>query len=256
MAEPLPISVLLLARNESVALAALLPSLGFAAEIIVVVDAATTDSTAQVCERAGARVFTRALDGFGAQRRFALEQCREPWVFWIDADERLDAAGIAAIRDAVMRADAEGYRIKRRTWFLGKAIRFCGWRNERVLRLFRRDRARFDGSLVHEQVHVDGRVVDLGATLDHLSYETWDDARRKLLQYSAANAGRMALEARRATLLDVITRPPLRFIRMYVLQLGVLDGARGILLCGLAATQVFLKYAGHWAARRGSTGST
>ena len=250
MAERLPVSVLLLARDESAALAELLPTLGFAADMVVVVDAATRDDSAAVAARAGARVFTRTLDGFGAQRRFALEQCREPWVLWIDADERLDPGGPAAFAAAISRADIAGWRLRRRTWFLGRPIRFCGWRNERVLRLFRHDRARFDEALVHEEVHVDGRVADVESTLEHLSYETWDEARRKLLQYSAANAEKLAHSGRRASLVDVILRPPLRFARMYVLQLGVLDGARGLLLCALASTQVFLKYAGRWAAGR------
>lgn len=251
MPERLPVSVLLLARDEAVALAVLLPALAFAAECVVVVDAATTDDSAAAAGRLGARVFTRALEGFGAQRSFALEQCREPWVLWIDADERLDRAGVETICAAVTRGDADGFRIKRRTWFLGRPIRFCGWRNERVLRVFRRDRARFDANLVHEEVHVEGHIADLEATLEHLSYESWDEARRKLLQYSAANAQRLAAEQRTVSLLDVIARPPLRFVRMYLLQLGFLDGARGVLLCGLAATQVFLKYAGRWAASRG-----
>ena len=114
----------------------------------------------------------------------------------------------------------------------------------------RRARARFDSSPVHERVHVEGGVEDLPATLEHSSYATWDEARRKLLQYSAANAERLARDGRGASLFDVVLRPPLRFVRMYVLQLGVLDGARGLLVCGLAATQVFLKYAGRWAAGR------
>jgi glycosyltransferase involved in cell wall biosynthesis len=252
MAERLPISVLLLARDAAAALGELLPTLGFAAEVVVVVDAATVDGTAAVAEQAGARVFTRALDGFGAQRQFALEQCREPWVLWIDTDERLDAAGCAAVTAAVRNGGADGFLLRRRTWFLGRPIRFCGWRNERVPRLFRRERARFDAALVHEQVHVDGSVIPLEATLDHLSYESWDEARRKLLQYSAANAAQLERAGRRASLADVVLRPPLRFARMYVLQLGVLDGSRGLLLCALAATQVFLKYAGRWAAGRGA----
>ena len=252
MAHRLPISVLLLARDEAAALGELLPALEFAAEVVVVVDAATRDDSATVAEQAGARVFTRALDGFGAQRQFALAQCREPWVLWIDADERLDAGGRAAIAAAVAAGKADGYLLRRRSWFLGRPIRFCGWRNERVLRLFRRDRANFDAALVHEQVHVAGTLAPLGATLDHLSYATWDDARRKLLHYSAANAAQLERAGRRASLLDVVLRPPLRFARMYVLQLGVLDGGRGLLLCALAATQVFLKYAGRWAAGRGA----
>ncbi len=250
MAHRLPISILLLARDEAAALAVLLPSLAFAADVVVVVDAATRDDSAAVAERLGARVFTRTLDGFGAQRQFALEQCREDWVLWIDADERLAPGAADALAAAIGRGDADGYGLARRTWFLGRPIRYCGWQGERVVRLFRRTRARFDSSPVHERVHVEGRIAELPATLEHLSYETWDAARRKLLQYSAAGSERLAREGRGASLADVVMRPPLRFVRMYVLQLGALDGARGLLVCGLAATQVFLKYAGRWAAAR------
>jgi glycosyltransferase involved in cell wall biosynthesis len=250
MAETLPISVLLLVRDEAAALRALLPSLAFATEVVVVVDAATRDDSAAIAEAHGARTLSRTLDGFGPQRQFGLEQCRQPWVLWIDADERLAPEAPGVMATAISRGEADGWTLRRRTWFLGRPIRFCGWRNERVLRLFRRERARFDASLVHERVHVDGRVSDLGLTLEHLSYETWAEARRKLLQYSAANTEQLARAGRGASIADVILRPPLRFARMYVLQLGVLDGARGVLLCGLAATQVFLKYAGRWAAGR------
>jgi len=247
---PLPISVLLLARDEAPRLARLLPSLGFAREIVVVMDEASRDATDDVAARFGARVFRRALDGFGAQRQFALEQCREPWVLWIDADERLEPGAAERFARALAAGGADGFRLRRRGWFLGRPIRFCGWRNERVLRLFRRDGARFDTAPVHERIERPGRIEDLGVTLDHLSYETWEDCRRKLLHYSAAGADASARAGRRAGLLDVLLRPPLRFVRMYVLQLGVLDGARGALLCGLAATQVFLKYGALWAASR------
>ncbi len=250
MPERLPISVLLLARNEAERLETLLPSLAFAAEVVVVVDDASTDATAAVAVRHGARSVSRTFDGFGPQRRFGLAQCREPWVLWIDADERLEPEAPAVMAEAIAAGAADGFRLRRRTWFLGKPIRFCGWRNERVLRLFRRERAAFDDAPVHERVTVAGRLANLDVTLEHLSYETWEDCRRKLLHYSAANAERLARSGRRVGLLDVALRPPLRFLRMYVLQLGVLDGARGWLVCALASTQVLLKYAARFVAQR------
>ena len=250
MASRLPISVLLLARDEAAALPALLESLAFAADVVVVVDAATRDDTASIAERGGARVFVRPLDGFGPQRQFGLAQCHEDWVLWIDADERLDPGGPRVIAETLAAAQADGFRFGRRGWFLGRPIRFCGWQGERVLRLFRRSRARFDDGAVHERVIVEGTIADLPVTLEHLSYETWDEACRKLLQYASANAERLTNERRRVGILDVIARPPLRFARMYLFQLGLLDGARGLLLCMLASTQVFLKYAGRWSAQR------
>jgi glycosyltransferase involved in cell wall biosynthesis len=246
----LPLSILLLARDEEARLAALLPRLEFARDVVVVVDAASRDDTRAVAERAGARVFERALDGFGPQRRFALEQCREPWVLWIDCDETLDDRAVRAIERAVTSEAVAAYRIARRGWFLGRPIRFCGWRNERVTRLFRRDRARFDDAAVHERVTIDGPIADLRGLIEHDSYATWQECVDKRVRYAAAGAEDMRRRGRRAGPLDLIARPPLRFVRMYVLQLGVLDGARGLLLCLLAGCQVFLKYAGRWSMDR------
>jgi glycosyltransferase involved in cell wall biosynthesis len=248
--DALPLSVLLLARDEAARLDHLLPRLGFARETVVVVDAVTRDGTREVAARHGARVFERALDGFGAQRAFGLERASQPWVLWLDADERLDAAAIAAVREAVLRGGAAGYSIERVTWFLGKRIRYCGWRGERVLRLFRREAASFDHALLHERVLVQGPVLDLPGVIEHRSYERWEDCRAKLVRYADAGAARMRGEGRRAGPLDLVMRPPLRFLRMYVLQAGFLDGAHGLVLCALAAAQVLLKYAAVWAEPR------
>jgi len=248
----LPLSVLLLARDETAALETLIPALGFAREVVVVWDPRGDAGTRAAAERLGARVFARELDGFGPQRAFALARCGEPWVLWIDADERLDAAAVAALRrvTAAPGPAESGFTLARRSWFLGRRIRFCGWRGETVLRVFRRERARFDDAPVHERVRVEGGIGRLAGTLEHHSYATWDDCVRKLTEYAHAGAGKARRAGRGAGPLDVLARPPLRFLRMYVLQLGFLDGFHGLLLCALAAAQVFLKYAELWSGRR------
>lgn len=248
-----PISVLLLTRNESARIERLLPSLAFA-EQIVVVDDASTDGSAELARRLGAEVHVRALDGFGPQRQFALGLCTRPWVLWIDADERLDDRALAALTrmvadDPRAERNASG-SFERRTWFLGRQIRWCGWRGERVTRLFPREAARFDDAPVHERVHLNGPVTPLVGVLEHHSYENWEACRTKLVKYAAAAAEARRRAGRSAGILDVAFRPLARFVRMYVLQLGVLDGAHGFAVCALAAAQVFLREMELWADRR------
>jgi glycosyltransferase involved in cell wall biosynthesis len=250
MPVPLPLSVLLLARDEEARLAALLPRLAFAREVVVVVDAATRDRTREVAASHGARVAERPLEDFGRQRQYGLEQCSQEWVLWVDADERLDEAAIHAITGVVESEAASrpaAYRLERRTWFLGRRIRYCGWRGERVLRLFRRTLSHFDSAPVHEQVTVRGTVGDLPGVMEHHSYESWRDCREKLFLYAERGAAKARAVGRRAAPWDVALRPPLRFFRMYVLQLGFLDGGHGVALCALAASQVLLKYLALWA---------
>lgn len=255
-----PISVLLLARDETRDLEALIPALlGFASEVVVVWDPRGATATREAARTLGARVFEHEWRGFGAQRRFALERCTQDWVLWLDADERLDPRAIADIRDATDPArqrppQQTHYQLRRVGFFLGRRIRWCGWRDEQLVRLFRRERARFDDALVHERVRIEGAAPgSLGGRIEHHSYRTWDDCVSKLVRYARANAEQAAREGRRASVLDVALRPPLRFARMYALQLGVLDGAHGLVLCALASAQVFLKYAELW--QRGRAGA-
>ena len=98
--DPAPISVLLLARDETTELEALIPALGFAREVVVVWDPRGERATRDTAERLGAHVCERAFDGFGPQRAFALGQCTQDWVLWLDADERLDATAVASLRRA------------------------------------------------------------------------------------------------------------------------------------------------------------
>ena len=248
MPADLPLSVLLLARDEVADLTALLPALGFAREVVVVWDERGDAAVRALAERSGARVLARPWQGFGAQRQFALAQCTQPWVLWIDADERLDARALAALAAAVRedRTDFSGYAFLRVAYFLGRRIRFCGWRGQRLVRLFRRERARFDDALVHERLQLEGATALLAGTLEHQSYPTWDVCVTKMRRYAEAGALNAHRAGRRAGPLDGVVRAPLRFVRQYVLQLGFLDGADGVLVCALAAAQVYLKYTRLW----------
>jgi (heptosyl)LPS beta-1,4-glucosyltransferase len=249
--EPLPISVLLLARDEVQDLEELLPTLAFAREVVVVWDPRGDRATRDAADRLGARVFERAFDGFGPQRGFALERCTQDWVLWLDADERLAPGSVATLERAAGLSRTPPARLlaRRTTEFLGREIHWCGWGDEWLPRFFTREGASFDDAPVHEQVHLSGArtLSRLGRfEIVHRSYRTFEACVSKMVGYAHANAEKSWRAGKRAGALDVIVRPPLRFLRQYVLQLGFLDGAHGLLLCAFAAAQVFLKYAELW----------
>jgi len=172
-------------------------------------------------------------------------------VLWLDADERADRALWAGIDALPAEPPVDGYRVARANHFLGRPIAHCGWQGETVLRLFRRQGARFEGA-IHETLTGVPRTALLPGRLDHHPYATWNRATDKLVRYAAMNALKAYDAGRRAGPIDMLVRPPVRFLRMYVGQGGFLDGGHGLALCGLAAAQVFLKYARLWdATRRG-----
>ena len=240
------ISIAIITRNEAANIGDCLRSVAWADEIVVV-DAGSTDDTAAICEKLGARVMHRDWTGFADQKQFALEQCSHPWVLSLDADERIRPELALSIRQllAQERVAAEGYRIARRSYFLGRWIRHCGWYPGYQVRLFRRDRTRVSRSRVHEGFLVDGAVATLTGDIDHYSHPTLHDSLGKLNRYSTLEAFDR-LERRRVHGYDFLTHPLAAFLRKYIAQGGFRDGMAGFLLCWVSALLKMVMYMKIW----------
>jgi glycosyltransferase involved in cell wall biosynthesis len=247
------LSVTIVAWNEEERLRACLESVAWADEIIVV-DGESTDKTVALAREFTDRVWVRPWPGFAAQKNFALEQASGDWVLSLDADERVTPelrqriAGILAGAAAGASA-ADGYSLPRRNMFWGRWVRHGGLYPDYQLRLFRRQAGRFVDDAVHESVRVDGRVETLPEALLHHSYRSLEDFVQRSNRYSTLAAGAWLARGRRAGLADLIFRPLGRFLSMYIIRLGFLDGWRGFVLAVLYADYVFLRMAKAWEAR-------
>ncbi len=241
------LSVAVITKNEAHRIERCLQSVSFA-EQIVVVDCGSTDGTVATARRLGAEVcVTDDWPGFGIQKNRALAHCRHPWVLSIDADEEVSEELRRSVKAAVSEqlADAaNGYWIHRSSRFCGQTIRFGLWRNDRVLRLFRREGARFTDDLVHERVVCPEPLGTLPGVLLHDSVDSIDDAREKYFRY--ARAGAIQLRARgKGGLAAAWIHASWSFMRGYVLRLGFLDGRNGLILAVLMAQGTYWRY--RWA---------
>lgn len=241
-ASPPRLSAVLITRNEAAEIADCLATLAFCDEIVVV-DHASTDGTADIAARLGATVtVTEDWPGFGPQKQRALDRATGDWVLSIDADERVTPALREAILAAIRSPVADGYRIPRRTFFLGRFLRHGGWYPDRVLRLARRAKARFTADVVHEQMLVDGPVADLAADLEHHSYRSIGEVLDKQRRYALASAERRRAAGKRGGLATALLRSHFAFWRHYLLQRGFLDGARGFVAAKAKAQETFWRY--------------
>jgi glycosyltransferase involved in cell wall biosynthesis len=232
--------------NEEKNIAECLDSVSWADEVIVV-DSFSSDSTVDVCRSRGVKLIQHEYLNSAAQKNWILPQTRHRWVLIVDADERVTPALREEITGLLVAGpDCDGYWIRRRNRFMGKEVRFCGWQRDKVLRFFDRDKGRYEEKHVHAEVQLDGRVGFLKSRLVHDSYRDFSSFLRKLDKYTDWGARDLLGKGRRAGFLNLVIRPPARFARMYVFQLGFLDGARGLIICTLGATSVFLKYAKLW----------
>ena len=243
------LSVAIIACNEAHRIARCLQSVSFADQIVVL-DSGSTDDTVAIARGLGADVeVTPDWPGFGPQKNRALARCRYRWVLSIDADEQVSDALAAEIlrvlREAPAEATVAGYWLRRSSRYCGQVIRHGLWGNDRVLRLFERQRGRFTDARVHESLVCDGETRVLEGILVHDSVDSPEDARSKARRY--AFLGAEALRARgRGGSLQGGVHAGWSFVRGYLLRAGFLDGRLGLTLARLNAAGTFWKY--HWAA--------
>ena len=243
------LSVAIIACNEAHRIARCLQSVAFADQVVVL-DSGSTDDTVAIARGLGADVeVTPDWPGFGPQKNRALARCRYRWVLSIDADEQVSDALAAEIlrvlREAPAEATVAGYWLRRSSRYCGQVIRHGLWGNDRVLRLFERQRGRFTDARVHESLVCDGETRVLEGILVHDSVDSPEDARSKARRY--AFLGAEALRARgRGGSLQGGVHAGWSFVRGYLLRAGFLDGRFGLTLARLNAAGTFWKY--HWAA--------
>jgi glycosyltransferase involved in cell wall biosynthesis len=237
------VSVAVVVLNEEERLRACLESVVWAEELVVV-DAGSSDKTVAIAREFTDRVLFRAWDRYGAQKNFALDQCQGDWILSLDADERVSEALRREIAATLARGPEEaGFFLPRRNLFEGRWLRHGGLYPDWQLRLFRRGRGAFGERAVHESVRVDGPTGRLRAPLIHESYRSVADAVARLNRYSDLAARELAAAGRGGTLVDLLARPAWRFVSMYALRAGFLDGWRGLVLAALHAHYVFLRAA-------------
>ena len=219
------------------------------AEEILVVDSYSRDGTLSIARRYTDRILQHEYINSAAQKNWTIPQARHDWVLIVDADERVTDALREEIR-RVLRAEGgppcDGYRIRRQTYFWGKPIRYCGWQHDRVLRLFNRDKGRYEEKEVHADVVIQGKTGDLEAPLIHYTYRDFKQYFAKFQRYTDWGALDLQKRGKEARWYHLLLHPAFRFLRMYIFQRGFLDGLHGLVLCLLAAFSVFTKYAKLW----------
>lgn len=246
-----PISVAVITRNEANNLARCLQSVAWADEIVVV-DSGSTDKTVEIARRHAAKVHVEAWRGFAAQKNVAISLTSNLWVLSLDADEWLGDDGAEEVRRVLERPEAEAYAFNRLNAFSGS---FVGriWSPDWHVRLFRKDRGRFDGGHVHESFRVDAgaRVERLDSRLYHLTYRTIREHLERMNRYTDLNARTLRERGKRFSVARMVFSPWVTFVKLYVLRGGFLDGMRGIVVATGSAYSVFVKYAKLWELTRG-----
>lgn len=239
----IPVSVIVITRNEERNIEACLESARWAADIVVV-DAESNDRTVEIARRYTKKIFVRPWMGFAAAKRFAVEQTDHDWILWLDADERV----LPELRDEIStllptNPGHAAFTVARRAYFLGKWMKHSGWYPGRVARLFHKQRAQFNSAAVHEGLECTGSLGQLQNDLVHLTDPNIHHYFSKYNRYTTLAANELWEKGKKGGLSDLLVRPAWIFVKMYILRLGFLDGMPGLLLAIFSSSYVFTKYA-------------
>ncbi|HUZ03650.1 MAG TPA: glycosyltransferase [Thermomicrobiaceae bacterium] len=233
---PLPLAIVVLTRDEERHLPECLESAaGLACEVLVL-DSGSRDHTVDIARAAGARVAVRAFVGYASQREAALAMVEQPWVLFLDADERLTPELRVEISGAIRQGSdrIDGYWIPRRNRICGRELLGGGWWPDEQLRLLRRDRAHYRaGREVHEIVDLASEAGRLAAPLVHLNYDTLAEFREKQARYARMRVDELRSEGRRPHRRAYLGQPAREFWRRFVTLGGYRDGWLGFRLAML-----------------------
>ncbi|MBI5874720.1 MAG: glycosyltransferase family 2 protein [Deltaproteobacteria bacterium] len=236
------ISVTIITLNEEANIRACLESVQWADEILVS-DSGSSDKTVQICKDYGAKVFVDQWQGFGKQKNLIAGRAKNNWIFNIDADERVTPELRKEIEAVLNNGGCDGYFIPRKNFFGDRWIRYCGWYPDYNLRLYKKDKGRFNERDVHEAVGIEGKTGYLKNPLEHYTYRDVSDYLKRMDRYSTLAAEGMLKNGKSAGLVDLTLRPCFTFFKMFLLQKGFLEGYSGVMLSGLYAAYTFSKYA-------------
>jgi glycosyltransferase involved in cell wall biosynthesis len=244
--ERLPISVIITTFNEEINIEDCIRSVLWADEVLVV-DSHSKDRTVELARRHPVKLLEREYFGSAAQKNWSMDRVENDWVLILDADERLtDDLAQEILQLLVEGPQFYGYFLRRRNIVLGKVIRHSGWSTDKVIRFFHRSHGRYPDRRVHADLDIEGPTPVLRNALLHYTFRSLDQYWEKLRNYAEWGAAQAFREGRRAGVRELAGRPVWRFVRTYFLQLGLLDGLHGLVVCGLQAFGSFLKYAQLW----------
>ena len=228
------LSIVIITKNEEKFITDAVNSSIFADEVLVL-DSESTDKTCNIAKEIGARVEQQAWLGFGAQKNKAVELADNDWVFVLDADERITPELRDEIIFTLKNPQFDGYRIARLNNFFGKNIRHCGLYPDYSIRLFNRQKGKFNDVPVHESVQIQGNTDKLKNHMLHLAFDTVEEFSNKQKKYAE-------LSQKDKNLIKAFISPIWTFLKIYIIRLGFVEGWRGFIIAKVYAQYTFWKY--------------
>tara|TARA_B100001250_G_C19779686_1_gene781274 strand:- start:336 stop:1094 length:759 start_codon:yes stop_codon:yes gene_type:complete len=228
--------------NEAHNIVDAIKSIEFANEIMIV-DSFSTDKTIELAKPLSNTILKREFEYPASQKNWAINQAKYQWILLLDADERVTSK----LKDEIIKiinsnTIYSGFWIKRKNYFMGKKINFSGWQRDKVIRLFKRDECKYEDKYVHEEIISNGKIGILKNKLTHNTFVSKEVYLKKLDRYAQWQAKDYDKRTKKINIYHTIIKPLFRFLKHYIIQLGILDGYIGFIISLYQAKAVKMRY--------------
>lgn len=237
------ISFVIITKNEERNIKRCLESISPVADEIIVLDSFSKDNTEIICREFNVRFEKLEWMGYAKTKNHGNSLAKFPYVFSIDADESLSGELQQEIKDLKLKENiADGYYMNRLTNYCGKWIKHCGWYPDWKLRLWKKEKGKWKGH-IHEQLVIDsGTIAErLNSQLLHYSYYSISDHLKQIGRFTDLMAEDNYHKNKSVSLLKLIFSPIYKFISVFLLRLGIMDGYKGFIISYLSSYATFLK---------------
>lgn len=226
--QKIPLSIVIVAKNEEDKLASCLERCVFAKEIVLV-DDESTDKTVEIAKQFGAKVYSRKMEGWGRQQTFAISKATQPWIFLLDCDEWITPELEENIKKAVLSNENFSYEVQRQNRFKHYKIGHGPLRPDWVIRLMKKEGASVEG-VVHQKIIYPSPLKKLKGYLIHFTYDNPEQYYNKMNKYARLSAEKYMEEGKDISFFrDIVFRPAWAAFKVYFINRGFLDGKMGFI---------------------------
>ncbi len=241
---PISLSAVIITKNEEKNIRRCLTSLQGIADEIIVVDSYSTDNTENICKDFKITFIQHQWEGYAATKNWANQQASSDFIFSIDADEEVPAH----LRESILKikavpSDNFAYEMKRLANYCGQWIHHCGWYPDTKPRIFDRRECKWEGDFVHERLVRSNQKPWqlLKGDLNHYSYHSISQHLQKIDNFSSLAAQQRVAKGKKFSMLKLLFAPPFKFLNIYILKLGFLDGLAGLCIAMFMSWHHFLR---------------
>jgi len=243
----IPVSVVIITKNESAVIDRCIESIRSLTDDILVCDTGSTDDTITIAINSGARVIKQEWQGYGATKNAAQQYAKYDWIFSLDADEYIDDTLYHSLQKHNWEQQNCAYSIRRMGFFQGKLIRFGSWFGEKKIRIFPKNKAFWNRSIVHEKLELNNlSIVPIKGKIMENNPQSKEQYLQKMDHYAQLCAEKYVHQNIRGAAWKKILSPAYNFFHNYIIRLGFLDGREGFMLCRIHAWYTYKKYAYVW----------